>query len=244
MEPEKSSFIPDRGMGKEEMKQVQREIGREAVFHDSFDFDMKDLENKTVVGIDQAFTDEKSVSTAVVIKEGNTVEEVSAAADLEIPYIPGLLAFREGKSIVEALRKLDAEPDLLMLDGSGRIHFREAGIAMHIGVIFDTPAVGIAKNLLCGTPERQWMKLEQGEKIPVKADNKVETSEKGETIGYVYQSKQYEGKRKINPLYVSPGHMIGAGSSVKAVKEFVDGYKLPEPTRIADKRVSELKKNF
>lgn len=246
MKPVNEEYIPDSGLEKEEMKEMQRRISEEAVFHDDFDFEFSidDLEEKTVVGVDQAFTDDKSVSTAVVIEDGEVVEEASAAVDLEMPYIPGLLAFREGESIVKALKKIESEVDLVIFDGSGRIHYREAGIATHIGVIFDIPAVGVAKNLLCGTPQREWEKMSEGSKIPVKADKEVKTVEKGEIIGYVFQSKQYDGDRKINPLYVSPGHRISAGSAVRAVEKFCKGYKLPQPTYLADKKVSEIKKDY
>ncbi|MFB6115838.1 MAG: endonuclease V [Candidatus Nanohalobium sp.] len=244
MEAKKEEYIPRKGLEKEEMKEMQREISERAVFQDDFDFNIGNLEEKTVVGVDQAFTEDKSVSAAVVIEDGEVIEKVSAAVDLEMPYIPGLLAFREGASIVKALKKLESEPELIFFDGSGRIHFREAGIATHIGLIFDNPSVGIAKNLLCGEPERTWGKMEKGSKIPVKADSKVEDVDSDEIIGYVFQSKQYEGDRKVNPLYVSPGHRISAGSAVKAVEQFCKGYKLPQPTYLADKEVSELKEDY
>jgi len=79
------------------------------------------------------------------------IEYASAIAATRSP-IPGLLAFREGEPILAALDALDAEPDLLVCDGSGRIHFREAGIATH-GVLLDVPSVGVAKSLLCGVPD-------------------------------------------------------------------------------------------
>ncbi|WP_414837313.1 endonuclease V [Candidatus Nanosalina sp. VS9-1] len=244
MEPVNPELVPRKGLKKEEMKNLQRNIAEKAVFQDRFKFSAERPEELTVAGVDQAFTDDKSVSAAVVMEDGEVIEEASAAAELDIPYIPGLLAFREGESIVKALGNLDAEPDILFLDGSGRIHFREAGIATHIGVIFDEPSIGIAKNLLCGETSWNGGKLEQGRKIPVTASEKVENTENGEIIGYTFQSKQYTGDRKINPLYVSPGHRISAGSSVKIVEEFCQNYKLPEPTRLADKRVSELKDEY
>lgn len=239
-----TDLTPSPDLDKDEMKEIQRRIAREAVFHDSFDFSIEDPSELAVAGVDQAFTEDKSVSAAVVVKDGEVIEEVSASAELKIPYIPGLLAFREGESIVKALEKLDHEPDILLLDGSGRIHFREAGIATHIGLIFDKPSIGVAKNLLCGKTGWTGEKLSQGENIPVKSDSKVETVEEGTLIGYLFQSKQYEGKRKVNPLYISSGHRISAESSVEIVDYFSQGYKLPEPTRVADQLVSELKEEF
>jgi deoxyribonuclease V len=239
MKPVNPQFIPEKGLEKEEMKRMQREISQAAEFQDSFDFEIEDIEEKKVAGIDQAFTEERCVTSVVVMQDGEVVGEVSASAELEIPYIPGLLAFREGNSIVKALEKLGSQPDLLMLDGSGRIHFREAGIATHIGVIFDVPSIGVAKNLLCGETEER--EMEKGEKVPVKADEKIVTAQNGEKIGYTFQSKQYSGERKVNPLYVSPGHRIGEESAVKVVEKFCSGYKLPEPTRLADELADRMK---
>jgi deoxyribonuclease V len=45
----------------------------------------------------------------------------------------------------------------------------------------------------------------------------------------------------INPLYVSPGHRVGAGTAVDLVARLGAGYKLPEPTRLADAYADECK---
>lgn len=243
MNPKRSEYIPELGLETGEMKRMQREIGAKAVFHDNFSFGLDNLQDLTVVGVDQGFTEDKPVSVAVAVKNGEVIEEVSAAEDTPIPYIPGLLAFREGGAIVKALKKLEINPDLLILDGSGRIHFRQAGIATHIGVIFDVPSIGVAKKLLCGKvdlPE----KMQKGEKRKIFSDDRVEGLD-NEVIGYAYQSKQYSSpKRSINPLYISPGHRFSSETSVKIVSKFCKGYKLPEPTRLADKKVSEVKQKY
>lgn len=241
MKPEKPEFIPEPSLNPEEMEKMQRKIAREAVFEDDFSFPNE--EDLTVIGIDQAFLDEKAVSAAVAMKGGEVVEKVRGVADLEIPYIPGLLAFREGECIVDALEKLDSDPDLLMLDGSGRIHFRQAGIATHIGVVFDTPSVGVAKNLLCGHLAEPVEELEEGDSVKVTADEKVENLESG-VIGYAYQSRQYESSYGVNPLYVSQGHRVSNEKAVELVERFCSGYKLPEPTRIADKEVDRFKQDL
>jgi len=38
----------------------------------------------------------------------------------------------------------------------------------------------------------------------------------------------------VNPLYVSPGHRVSAETAVDLVEALCAGYKLPEPTRLAD----------
>nr|ABT17403.1 endonuclease V [Halorubrum sp. TP009] len=105
-----------------------------------------DPDGPTVVGVDQAFLTDRdgdrpdaAVSAAVAFRDGTVVEYAHATTPLSIPYVPGLLAFREGEPILAALDALDAAPDLLVCDGSGRIHFREAGLATHVGVLRGRP---------------------------------------------------------------------------------------------------------
>lgn len=241
MELVRPEFVPDPALTSEEMNTLQHRIAETAVFSDEFSFD-KDLEDVTVAGVDQAFLDDTVISGVVAMENGAVVEKVHAVEQTEIPYIPGLLAFREGNAIITALQELDEDPDILIVDGSGRIHFREAGIATHIGVLFDAPAVGVAKKLLCGEITGTVEGLEQGTRVPVEADSRVETAAPGTVIGYAFQSKQYPGKRKVNPLYVSPGHRISAGTAVDIVSHTGGDYKLPEPTRLADAYVDDVKK--
>ncbi|QZY00567.1 endonuclease V [Halobaculum rubrum] len=193
-----------------------------------------------VAGVDQAFLDDRAVSAVVVSRGGEVVERTYAVTDLSIPYVPGLLAFREGGPIVDALATLESNPDLYVLDGSGRIHFRQAGIATHIGVLFDAPAVGVAKSLLCGRPEAGVDGRPAGWRAPILADERVDAPP-DTTIGYAYQSRQYDSSPEINPLYVSPGHRVSAETAVDLVAALCDGYKLPEPTRLADAYADEAK---
>lgn len=264
MQIQHPDFVPDPGLTREEMEELQRRIAETAVFEDAFNFEPS-LDDVLVAGIDQAFTDENAISGIVLMRNGEVVERVHAVVETKIPYIPGLLAFREGEAILAAYKELSQRPDLLVVDGSGRIHFREAGIAAHIGVLTSIPSIGVAKNLLCGTPEHSLEeKMAVGKRVPILADDRVETAEHGEIIGYAYQSKQYDsGNRTVNPLYISPGHRIGAETAVDFVERLGGGrtvsggnsartsiwgdgrdYKLPEPTRLADKYVEEVKNAF
>ena len=247
------------------MESLQREIADDAVFADRFGFDpatvrtpsepsqqqltttARDTDSTAsvdaplVAGIDQAFLDDRAISAVVVLQAGEVVERTHAVTALSIPYIPGLLAFREGGPIVAALETLDRTPDLLCLDGSGRIHYRQAGLATHIGVGFDTPSIGIAKNLLCGSPQESVDDRPAGWRTPIEADDDVDCPN-GTVIGYAYQSRQYDSPtRHINPLYVSPGHRVAAETTTDLVAALCDGYKLPEPTRLADSYADEIK---
>jgi deoxyribonuclease V len=256
MEPVRPGFVPDASLSREEMASMQRDIAAAATFADDAesldracvgvggvaDVRSPGTDPALVAGVDQAFLDERAVSAVVLTRGGEVVERASAATPTEIPYVPGLLSFREGGSILAAFRELDREPDLALFDGSGRIHFREAGLATHVGVTLDLPAIGVAKRLLCGTPVRSLEGKEPaGTRIAVEADDNVETAE-GTTIGYALQTRQFEGgDRYVNPVYVSPGHRVGAGTAADVVERCSAGYKLPEPTRLADRYADEVK---
>lgn len=231
-------FVPDASSSHDEMKRLQHDIADNAVFSDGRDARL-DADTR-IAGVDQAFDGETAVSAVVVMQDGEIIERVHAARPVKIPYIPGLLSFREGGAIVAALQNLEREPDVLLVDGCGRMHFREAGLATHIGVTFDVPAIGVAKSLLCGTPTESTENLDEGNRVPIEADGTV-TAPDGSVIGYAVQTRQYRSpNRYINPVYVSPGHRISAETAVDAVVRAVDGYKLPEPVRQADQYAGEV----
>lgn len=253
-------YVPDPHSSRDAMKTQQRELASDAVFRDNrcptpeavelsepLDLEVQDppsTDGPIVAGIDQAFEDEMAVSAVVALQEGAVIERVCARTPLSIPYIPGLLAFREGEPIVEALDQLTVEPDLLVFDGSGRIHYREAGIATHVGVLYDVPALGVTKNLLCGTPDRSLGEpLPAGTRVAIRADDEVET-EPGTLIGYAVQTRQFPNPetRHVNPVYVSPGHRMGPDTAADLVEALGAGYKLPEPIRLADRAAGECKR--
>jgi deoxyribonuclease V len=258
MDISRPEFVPDAGLSREAMERLQRDIVDSADFTDDFAFDPASVgvggdseqtrlgehgDPPLVAGIDQAIDGDDAVSAVVVSRGGDVVERVSAVEPTEIPYIPGLLSFREGGAILSALAELDSDPDALVVDGSGRIHFREAGLATHIGVTVDCPAIGVAKNLLCGTPRQSLADpLVEGRRVAIEADGDV-TAPDGTVIGYAFQSRQYDSpNRHINPLYVSPGHRVSAETAVDIVERCCGGYKLPEPTRLADSYADEVKR--
>lgn len=245
MEVVRERFLPDGSLTREEMEAMQLEIGETAVFADDVDFDVEDvvLGDALVAGVDQAFLDDRALSAVVVTQRDNIVARAHAVTPLSIPYVPGLLAFREGEPIVAALESLEVEPDLLLLDGSGRIHFREAGIATHVGVLFDAPSVGVAKSLLCGRPRADVDALAEGDRVAVEADDSM-TTPNGEVVGYAFQSRQYPDSTTVNPLYVSAGHRVSAETAVDFVEACGGDYKLPRPTRLADAYADELKREL
>ena len=228
------------------MKRLQREIATAARFTDDPSIDP--ASPGIVAGVDQAFLEERAVSAIVAMRDGEVIERASAVSPLSLPYVPGLLSFREGGPILDAVRELDHDPDLWLFDGSGRIHYRQAGLATHMGVVLDVPSVGVAKGLLCGTPRRSTENLPEGARVPIDPDDDVETigdageSPGGGPLGYAVQTRQYDSPdRHVNPVYVSPGHRVGAASAADHAEALCAGYKLPEPIRLADAYADDVK---
>jgi deoxyribonuclease V len=160
---------------------------------------------------------------AVVVLEWpslRAVEQSIERAEVRFPYIPGLLSFRELPLVLPAFDRLRTRPDLVIVDGQGIAHPRRFGIAAHLGVLLDIPAIGCAKSRLTGRPERE-LGAEKGARVPL--------IDRGEYIGYEVRSRT-----GVKPLYISPGHRIGTEAAVEWVLRLTAGYRLPEPTRLAD----------
>lgn len=235
-------FRPDDPGDREELKATQRAIAAAARFEDAAGITPGSIRRgeSLVAGVDQAFFDDRAVSAVVVLRAGEVVERASATAPQRMPYVPGLLSFREGPPIVSALESLETDPDLLVFDGSGRIHYREAGLATHLGVCFDAPALGVAKSLLCGRPAAPTDELAAGDRVPIEADASM-TAPAGAVVGHAYQSRQYPDSTRINPVYVSPGHRLSAETALECLIACGGEYKLPRPTRLADRHAETVR---
>jgi deoxyribonuclease V len=253
--PVRPEFVPDPEATRESMTSLQSDVAAAATWRNDFGFAVESVggsesgQGRTadaplVAGIDQAFLDDRAVSAVVVSRGGRVVERVHAVTELSVPYIPGLLAFREGGPILAACSELNADPDLAVFDGSGRIHYRQAGLATHLGVVLDVPSVGVAKALLCGVPDDDPDGRPTGWRTPIRADDEVGNAEPGTPLGHAFQSRQYDSRRVVNPVYVSPGHRVGVDTATDLVARLCDGYKLPEPTRRADAYADEVKTHY
>ena len=148
------------------------------------------------------------------------VQSAMAAVPTGFPYVPGYLSFREIPAALAALALLERPADLMMVDGHGIAHPRRLGIAAHLGVLTGLPAIGVAKSRLIG--EHEPPDAARGSRVPL--------THKGETLGIVLRSR--EGAR---PLYVSVGHRVSLEQAVELVLATLTRYRLPEPTRLADK---------
>lgn len=189
-------------------------------------------EPRFIAGCDSSFpTPETILSVFVVLKFPSLelVEKVYSYGPVTMPYVPGFLSFREAPNVIQAFAKLTQKPDVLMVDGHGIAHPRRVGIGAHLGVLLDLPTFGVAKQKLTGVFQEPG--AEKGSITPL-TDPKT-----GELIGEVIRSKD-----KILPLFVSPGHRCDQATATRLTLACLRGYKLPEPTRLADYWAEEFKK--
>jgi deoxyribonuclease V len=177
----------------------------------------------TIGGVDVSIRTESTRAAIVVLRypDLTPVEAVVADTALVFPYIPGLLAFREGPAVLAAWVKLQNEPDLIMFDGQGIAHPRGLGIASHMGLWLERPTIGVAKSRLYGR---------HTEVGPGRGDRADLLDKQGNIIGTVLRMRE-----RTNPLYISPGHLIDVETATEFVLACSTGYRLPEPTRWAHK---------
>lgn len=187
-------------------------------------------EPKIVAACDTSLTEEDVFSVFVVFNwpEMEVIEIKHHQSKIELPYIPGFLAFREVPNLLKAYELLVNEPELIFVDGHGIAHPRKLGIATHLGVLIDKPTIGIAKSILVGN----FAGLSE---------------ERGSVADLVYKDSHIgfavRGRDKVKPVFVSPGHLVDFADALKFSLMTLGKYRLPEPTRIADLYSKQLKPN-
>ena len=94
----------------------------------------------------------RAIAGVVVYKypEMKELERTQAMVRLEFPYVPWVFEFWEIPALLAALRKLKTVPDLFFCDGQGYAHPRRMGLATHLRILLDRPAIGCAKSILIG----------------------------------------------------------------------------------------------
>ena len=181
-------------------------------------------EPRLIGGCDSSFpTPDTILSVFVVLKFPSLelVEKVYSYGPVTMPYVPGYLSFREAPNVIQAFAKLVNKPDVIMVDGHGVAHPRRLGIAAHLGVLLDMPTFGVAKHKLTGT---------FAEPGPTKGDRSpLLDARTGEVLGEVLRSKD-----RVLPLFISAGHRCDLATAMRLTESCLRGYKLPEPTRLAD----------
>jgi deoxyribonuclease V len=177
---------------------------------------------RMVAGTDLSFdrgSDEAFAGIVLLALPGlEVVERRGLRTRTPFPYVPGLLSFREAPPLIAAWRQLERRPDVLLVDGQGRAHPRRFGIACHLGLLLDLPAIGCAKSILVGThapvgeAPGDWSPLVHA----------------GETVGAALRTR-----RGVAPIYVSVGHRVDLPSALALVLRCLGPTRVPEPTRQA-----------
>jgi deoxyribonuclease V len=165
-----------------------------------------------------------------VVLDAGTLEPVakaSAAVRLGFPYVPGLLSFRELPVLAEAWERLEVRPDVLIFDGQGTAHPRRLGLACHGGLLFGVPSIGCAKSLLVG--KHGPLGEERG--------STAELLHRGEVVGMAVRTR-----RAVQPVYVSPGHLMDLPTAVELVLRVTTRYREPETTRHAHRLVNDVRR--
>ena len=180
----------------------------------------------TVAGVDVKIQGELITSAIVLLSypELEAITHAVASQRVNFPYVPGLRGFREGPVILAALAELSLRPDLLIVAGHGVAHPRRLGLASHLGLLVDLPAIGCAKSRLCGEYDEPG--IERGSYTPL--------FEQEETIGAVVRSRP-----GVKPIFVSIGHRVDLPTGIGYVLDSCRAYRLPEPIRWAHRLAGE-----
>jgi deoxyribonuclease V len=186
---------------------------------------------RLVAGVDAAFSRDGRFCIAGVVvwdrQTGEIGESRVARRRLVFPYVPGLLSFREAPAVIAALRKLRIRPDAIVCDGHGLAHPRRFGLACHVGLLTQRPTLGCAKSRLVGEHR------EPGSR----RGSRTALTDRGEVVGAVLRTRD-----GVRPVFVSVGHRTDLRTAIETVLGCHAGYRLPEPTRLADHLVTIKKR--
>ena len=194
---------------------------------------------KTVAGVDLAYWKEKETEYAVCCivlldyQSHQVVEQSEYTARVEVPYIPGCLAFRELPLFLQADKKLPCRPDLYFFDGNGYLHPRHMGLACHAGIMLDKPAIGVAKS---------YYKIEDTDFVMPEDKEYAYTDIqiRGEVYGRALRTH-----KGVKPVFVSVGNQIDLDTATTAVCQMTTWEShIPMPTRLADLMTHEARQRL
>lgn len=186
-----------------------------------------------IAGVDTAFDHQANVlfAAACVFTYPELVECEQATADREVvfDYVPGLYAFREGPVILAALAKLRTRLDMVIFSGHGIAHPRRFGLASHLGLLLEVPAIGCARKRLAGQHDE--VGPQRHDISPLILGN--------QHVGTVYRSRE-----KVKPIFISPGHCCDIDGATEIVARCLREYRLPEPIRSAHRLANRMKRDY
>lgn len=204
-----------------ELRERQARLASQVVVEDDF------RRVRFLGAVDVAYEGERAY-TAAVRCDAKTLEPLeiaSSAVQVDFPYIPTYLAFRELPAVEPALRRLAVRPDILLVDGHGQLHPALFGYACLVGVQLDIPTIGVAKHALVGRPRPR-----------ERVRGAVPIEHAGRVRGYAWVPPGGE-----RPVFISIGHRVSLETALTVVQH-ATRTRYPEPLRIADRLSKERKR--
>ncbi len=200
----------------ESLKAEQIKLAKEINLKDSQDFSNAER----IAAVENLIVKNQIISAVIVCdKEFNVIEQQYFLDKLRFPYLNEFRSYRELPVMVEAMNKLNENPDVVLIRGEGVTHPR-LGIASHFALSIGIPVIGVADSIFEGNN--------------VSGENILKDKKK---VGRVLQSKE-----KSNPLFISPGNNISVDSAYNFVKNMIKlPHKLPEPLHLAHKYAREVR---
>lgn len=179
-----------------------------------------------LMGVDVAYSGEYATAAGISLSwpDLKILGKYSQTSLMRFPYISSLLSFREGTAIIRLIKSLETKPDILMVNAHGIAHPLLCGCASYIGVLTDTPTIGVAKRIICG----ETLRPRAGAKIAY-----VEFS--GMAVAAILNSDD-----KSKQIVISPGHRISLKSAVQVTLKTLSGGRLPAPIQLAHIEASRL----
>ena len=176
----------------------------------------------SVAGVDCSYQNDIVQAAVVVLRYADLqpLAEAVARQAAAFPYRPGMLAFREGPAICNAIARLPLQPDLLIFDGHGIAHPRRFGIASHIGLLAGIASIGCGKTRLIG----------ECKPPAAKRGSYSLLVDREEIVGAAVRTRS-----NVAPVFVSIGHGVDLSDSIRHVLHCCRRYRLPETTRRADR---------
>ena len=156
-------------------------------------------------------------AAAVLLRRG-IVAEATVNTHAAGPYVPGLLALREGPGLESAVRALPVTPAVLLVDATGRDHPRRAGLALHLGAVTGLPTVGVTHRPLLAHGE--WPEDTRGARASLWLE--------GSVVGAWLRTR-----RGARPLAVHPGWRTTLDDAIDVALAASLGHRTPEPLRFA-----------
>ncbi|KXB05412.1 hypothetical protein AKJ50_01010 [candidate division MSBL1 archaeon SCGC-AAA382A13] len=208
----------------DKLSKIQEEVAEKVIKEDKFS------EIETIAGCDISFSEEDYAYAACVLFKYPELEKIDSnvvEVEVDFPYIPTFLAFRELKPMLKAIN--DIKADIFLVDSQGLAHPRRAGLASHLGVVINKPTIGVAKSRLCGEARGE-LDQDKGSYSYLRDDDQI--------IGAMVRTRT-----NVKPVYVSIGHMVSLEKAIEITLQSAPKYKIPEPIHASHKLATKKMKN-